>query len=227
VNIRMTAWVTGALLYAGMAGNALAITVFTDRASFMAALDTYTVEDFESYPTYGTPTPLIPTIPNGLTSLALDEFSLSATPKAIKIWNAEHSGAHNTTSGGSNFLYLDTDTGTVGSTTVFSLDNPVSAFGFDYTGVYEPGTTFTASIGSEVYSLALNNPEATPLFWGIIDLGDFSSITLYTSTDSGYGVDDVTFGSAVPLPPAAWLFGSGLLALAGGARGGKPRRGIG
>jgi hypothetical protein len=33
--------------------------------------------------------------------------------------------------------------------------------------------------------------------------------------DSGYGVDDVTFGSAIPLPPALWLFGSGLLALAG------------
>jgi hypothetical protein len=227
VHIRKKAWLAGALLYAGMAGNALAITVFTDRASFIAALGSYTVEDFESYPTYGTPDPLIPTIPNGLTSLALDEFSLSATPKAIKIWNAEHSGAHNTTSGGASFLYLDTDKGTVGSTTDFSLYNPASAFGFDYTGVYEPGTTFTVTIGSELFNLALNNPEATPLFWGVIGLDDFTSVTLTTSTDSGYGVDDVTFGSAVPLPPAAWLFGSGLLALAGSTRNVKSRRRIG
>lgn len=219
MNVRTTTWIAGALLYAVMAGNAQAITIFTDRAAFESALNAYSIEDFESYPTYGTPDPLA-NIPDGLTSLALNDFSLTATPQAIKIWNADHSGAHNTTPGGTQFLYLDTDTGTGGSTTVFSLYNPVDAFGFDYTGVYEPGTTFTVTIGSEVFNLALNNPEATPLFWGIIGLGSFSDITLATSTDSGYGVDDVTFGAAVPLPPAIWLFASGLLALA--VRRGRP-----
>jgi hypothetical protein len=225
VKIRMTTWLAGALLYAGIAGNALAITVYTDRAAFESALNAYSVEDFESYPTYGTPDPLL-NIPDGLTSLDLNDFSLTATPQAIKILNAPHSGAHNTTPGGSQFLYLDTDTGTVGSSTVFSLDNPVDAFGFDYTAVYEPGTVFTVSIGSEVFNLALNNPEATPLFWGVIGLGDFSDITLHTSTDSGYGVDEVTFGSAVPLPPAFWLFGSGLMVLAGGAVNNQRTRGL-
>ena len=212
MNVRIITIITGVLLYAGMAGNASAITVFTDRAAFEAALNAYSIEDFESYPTYGTPDPLLD-IPDGLTSLDLNDFSLTATPQAIKIWDAAHSGSHNTTPGGSQFLYLDTDTGTAGSTTVFSLYNPVNAFGFDYTGVYEPGTTFTVAIGSDVFNLALNNPEATPLFWGIIGPGSFSDITLATSTDSGYGVDDVTFGAAVPLPPALWLFASGLLAL--------------
>jgi hypothetical protein len=219
VNIRISAWLTGALLFAGMTGNALAITVYTvytDRATFEAALGSSSVENFESYPTAGTPDPLFSTIPNGLTSLDLNDFSLTATPQAIKIWDAAHSGSHNTTPGGSQFLYLDTDTGTVGSTTDFSLYNPANAFGFDYTGVYEPGTDFTVSIGAEVFNLALNNPESTPLFWGVIGPGSFSDITLHTTTDSGYGVDDVTFGAAVPLPPAFWLFGSGLLVLAGG-----------
>ena len=51
----------------------------------------------------------------------------------------------------------------------------------------------------------------------------FTDINLTTSMDSGYGVDDVVFGTAVPVPPALWLFGSGLLALAGGAGNRKAR----
>ena len=233
MNIKPTLWMALAALYLGMAGNALAVTVFTDRGAFESALASYSIEDFESYANVGTPDPLL-NIPDGLSSLALNDFSLSSTPAAIKIWNAGHSGSHNTTPGGTKFLYLDTDNlgiasgNPIGSSTVFSLTNPVDAFGFDYTGVFEPGTaamasTFTVSIGSFVFDLTFNNPEDVPLFWGVIGLGSFTDITLATSRDSGYGVDDVTFGSAVPLPPALWLFGSGLLALAGGAARRKPR----
>ena len=228
MNFKSTSWIAVAALLVGMSGNALAITVFTDRALFEAALISSTTEDFESYATVGTPDPLL-NIPDGLTDLDLDYFSLSATPRAIKIWNAAHSGSHNTTIGGTQFLYLDTDNlglangNTVGSTTVFSLYDPADAFGFDYTGVFEPGTDFTVTIGSYSFSLALNNPEDVPLFWGVIGLGNFSDITLQTSLDSGYGVDQAIFGSAVPLPPALWLFGSGMMALAGGAVTRKPR----
>lgn len=228
MNIKPRSWIALALLYAGMAGNAQAFTVFTDRALFEAALLTSTTEDFESYATVGTPDPLL-NIPDGLAALDLNDFSLTATPNAIKIWDAFHSGSHNTTPGGTQFLYLDTDNlgiangNSVGSTTVFSLYNPVDAFGFDYTGVFEPGTGFTVSIGSDVFNPGLNNPEDVPLFWGVIGLGTFSTVTLATSLDSGYGVDEVTFGSAVPLPPALWLFGSGMMALAGSAARRKPR----
>ena len=218
MNFKSTSWIVAAVLQIGMAGNALAVTVFTDRTTFEAALATFSIEDFESYPTYGTPDPhLLFRPPDGLTYLALDDFSLSATQPTIKIWNADHSGSHNTSTGGTQFLYLDTDIGRQGSTTDFLLDNPVDAFGFDYTGVFEPGTDFTVTIGTNVFNLGLNNPEDAPLFWGVIGLGSFSDVTLATSLDSGYGVDEVTFGSAVPLPPALWLFGSGLMALAGGA----------
>ena len=231
MNIKPTSWLALAVLYTGMAGNALAVTVFTDRSAFEAALATYSLEDFESYATVGTPdVDPITLNPTGLSSLALNDFSLSSTPDAIKIWNADHSGSHNTTAVGTQFLYLDTDNlgiangNPIGSTTVFSLYQAVDAFGFDYTGVFEPGTDFTLTIGSDVFNLGLNNPEDVPLFWGVIGLGSFTDVTLATSLDSGYGVDDVTFGSAVPLPPALWLFGSGLLALAGGAFNKKPGR---
>jgi hypothetical protein len=240
VNIKLTTWLVVALLQTGMAGNALAVTVYTeytDRSAFEALVNpgTVTVEDFESYRAvdfigndpFVTPDPYFS--PNGLVTLDLDYFSLSATPQAIKILDQAYPqppvtpiDVHNTTSGGAQYLYLDTDNpGQVitGSTTTIVLDNPVDAFGFNYTGVFEPGTSFTVTIGTTIFNLSLNNPAATSLFWGVIGPGTtFDTITLTTSLDSGYGVDDVIFGSAVPLPPALWLFGSGLLALAGGAR---------
>lgn len=221
MNIKSTSWLAVAALQIGMAGNALAATVYTDRTVFEAALLSSTVEDFETTTPYGDPD-ASPFAPDGLNNLALTYFSLSATPQAIKILDTDPlSGSRNTTTGGQNFLYLDTDNPNMvltGSATKFSLYNSVDAFGFDYTGVAEPGTSFTVTIGSLVFDLGLNNPENTPLFWGITGLGSFTDITLSTSRDSGYGVDEVIFGSAVPLPPALWLFGSGLLALAGGAR---------
>jgi hypothetical protein len=227
VNIRSTSWLALAMLQIGMAGNALAATVYTDRSLFEAALMSSTVEDFESYTPFGNPD-ASPALPDGLTDWAGNDFSLSATPGAIKILDAPYPIADpevvNTTSGGDNFLYLDTDKGLVGSETVFSLYTPADAFGFNYTGVFEPGTTFMISIGLDNFDLELNNPEASPLFWGVLGLGSFSEITLTTSTDSGYGVDDVIFGSAVPLPPALWLFGSGLLALASAAMRKKAHR---
>ena len=49
MNIRSTSWLALAMLQIGMAGNALAATVYTDRSLFEAALMSSTVEDFESY----------------------------------------------------------------------------------------------------------------------------------------------------------------------------------
>ena len=216
VNIKSTAWLAVAVLQFGIMGNAQAVTVFTDRSLFEAALASYSVETFESYATIGTPDPQF-NIPDGQTATVLDDFSLAAPAPTIKIADFYHDGSHNTTSGGTQYLYLDTDTGLQGSTTGITLDEQADAFGFDYTGVFEPDTTFTVSIGSDTFILDLNSPEDSPLFWGVLGLGSFTNIRLTTSLDSGYGVDDVIFGSAVPLPPALWLFGSGLLALAGGA----------
>jgi hypothetical protein len=229
VNIKSTLWSVVAMLQIGMAGNALAATVYTDRTLFEAALLSSTVEDFESYTPFGNPDPYF-NVPDGLSDWTGIDFSLSATPQAIKILDHAYPVTNpdviNTTSGGAQYLYLDTDNPDnliTGSTTTILLNNPVDAFGFNYTGVFEPGTTFTVQIGSDVFSLGRNNPPASPLFWGILGLGTtFDTIILTTSLDSGYGVDDVIFGSAVPLPPALWLFGSGLLALAGGA--GKRKR---
>ena len=222
-------WVVAAVLYITGAGNALAATIYTDRAAFEAALTSGTVstETFESSDTFGdADASRYPPADGRTVYNKLTDFSLRATPAAIKIMGGaltNDPGSHNTTPGGSKFLYLDTDNPIglpppVGSTTDILMNRPVEAFGFDYTGVFEPGSTFTVTIGGDVFDLALNRPkEGDPEFWGVTGLGSFSEITLMTSLDSGYGVDDVTFQSVVPLPPAIWLFGSGLVGLAGSA----------
>ena len=221
---KSTRLLVAALLGLGVTANAVAVTVtdyttYTDRALFEAALATSTTEGFGTNSTIGVPDPLLYGF--GLASLTLDDFSLTATPLAIKIWKELYFGSHNTSAGPDDdqFLFLDTDDGPVGSTTNFLLNSPVTAFGFDYTGVFGHDTTFKVTIGSDPFEFELSlNDENKPLshlFWGVIGTTSFEKITLITDRDGGYGVDEVTFGSAIPLPPAIWLFGSGLLALAG------------
>lgn len=58
------------------------------------------------------------------------------------------------------------------------------------------------------------------------DAGHFTGIgnTFYTSSYGGYGTTLTFSGTAVPVPAAAWLFGSALFGLAGSKlRGRKPR----
>ena len=241
---KSTTLLVTALLGLGVTANAVAVTVYTDRTAFEAAfLSAPTIETFEHYENGGMPPtfsdPADPIIdpdphlsgddPNGLKSLDLYYFELielTAEEPTIKIGSElvypdQYAGSENTTPGGSQFLYLDTDESKQGSETVFGLGSSVNAFGFDYTGVFEAGTAFTVTIGSDIFNPNQNNGEDDPRFWGVIGPASFNTVTLSTITDStgfgdsGYGVDDVTFGSAIPLPPALWLFGSGLLALAG------------
>lgn len=229
VKIKTTSGLVAALLQLGIAGNALAVTVYTNRAEFEAALNagTVTVETFEdpSYETVDTPNVDIFLNPTGHSSQTLNYFSIATDPDAIKIFPGEHSDSHNTTIDGNQFLYLDTDQGLQGVVTADIFPNQSllaqspDAFGFNYTGVLEPGNVFTVTIDQVVYTLE-NNPvtNTSLLFWGVIGVNSLDKITLHTSMDSAFGVDDVIFGAAVPLPPALWLFGSGLLGLAGGAR---------
>ena len=195
------------LLLIGVANTALG-AVFANRTAFETALISFHIEDFESYPTIGDEDR------GALSNLTLNDFSLSSTPAAIKIWKSEHYGSHNTTLGGTAFLYLDTDLGFTGSETTFTFSTSINAFGFDYTGINEPGTRSEVILGEQIFNFTAKAPIAsTSLFWGIIGIGDFTSVTLLTDLDSGFGVDEVTFASAVPLPATVWLFVSGLLLL--------------
>jgi len=108
---------------------------------------------------------------------------------------------------------------TNGSPSSFSItfDNTVSAFGI-WGGAYNNSWTFSAydSSNNLIESLNTSISCCSSTFFGMANLG-MKSVTL-----SGFGdwvaFDDLTFKpevSAVPVPAAVWLMGSGLLGLMG------------
>ncbi len=193
---------------AGMCSFTQAAT-YTDRANFLADAGNVDIETFESSPIVGT------TNSGAVESIAFDDFTVSSTPVATKVINADaYYGVFNTTPEGENYLYIDTDEGYVGSTATFVFDSPKTSIGFDYTGFNESGSTFDLSINGDTYSLAMNPNDPTSAFWGYTSEQSFSSFSFTTSSDSGYSFDQVTY-SEIPVPAAIWLFVSGLAGLTG------------
>ncbi len=100
----------------------------------------------------------------------------------------------------------------------FSL-NPVDYLAFrdiDHTGT----TVLVTFVGGATDSFTLETTGASgnsAEFAGIVanDMPQISMIQLDASGDNKWGIDNIEFGgvSAVPIPAAAWLFGSALLGL--------------
>ncbi len=55
-------------------------------------------------------------------------------------------------------------------------------------------------------------------FFGVINLQGLSAISLGVAEGTNWELDHLQYGRVVPIPPAVWLFGSGLLGLIGMAR---------
>jgi hypothetical protein len=115
---------------------------------------------------------------------------------------------------------------------IFDFSSPIQAFGLTAIGLLEsgsPATNYLSLVGLDTDG---NTVDAQTLTGAQGDLGvdlDFlvsSAINEITQVQligditwlSGYGVDDLILTTAVPIPPAIWLFGSGLLGLIGIAR---------
>lgn len=195
------------------AAAAQATQIFTDRASFEAALALSAVEDFEGSPIVGTTS-------SGATLFRnFGDFSVSSNPRAIKILDEVAIGAGNTTPGGDQYLFLDTDL-TRGSVIEIDFAFDIQAIGFDYSGLSEPGASPTITIAGQDYAIARNvwpptnfNQVRDALFWGIITNVPFSMLVLDSDTDSGYGIDQVAYATA-PEPGTVTLLALGLAGLA-------------
>lgn len=101
--------------------------------------------------------------------------------------------------------------------------SPVDYVGFrdiDHAGTnivvtFVGGATTTFSIETTVFSG--NSAEFTGIFKN--DMPRITLVQLDASGDGSWGIDNIEYGSsAVPVPAAAWLFGSGLIGLVGVAR---------
>lgn len=77
-------------------------------------------------------------------------------------------------------------------------------------------------VGNNIGDGNFNSDTAEDRFFGVVNANGISRIAIWNSQMSGGGsgieVDHLQYGSAIPVPAAAWLLGSGLLGLVGVAR---------
>jgi hypothetical protein len=120
----------------------------------------------------------------------------------------------------SNWNYDDAVPNT-GSTWTATFSSVQSQVGFFAESNEDDDITIEGFLkGSSVGSVNFSNPNGTtPDFLGIQNLLGIDSITVTTASNFNgfFGMDDFRFESntAVPVPAAIWLFGSGLFAVMG------------
>lgn len=122
---------------------------------------------------------------------------------------------------GHSWFFSDGPTGVT-----FTLPGLPTSAGIVWTDGW--GTTTFEAFGPGMVSLGIIGPvaladdfitgeTAEDRFFGVQDSGGILAIKL-SNTEAAIEVDHVQFGSAVPVPPAVYLFVSGLLGLIGIAR---------
>ncbi len=188
-----------------------AAVIYTDAALFDAQVTNSTIEDFESYPLSGS------TGSGASQQLDFDYFSVSTAPNAAKVIDTTFFFSQNTTPGGSQYLYIDTDRGNTGSITDFlGIDTlGISSFGFTYS--YNPAWNDSLEITVDGSLFTLPDVNASGIgFWGYVANSAISSISIDSGNISAYGIDDFRFAANnvsqdVAEPSTIYLLGLGLI----------------
>jgi hypothetical protein len=201
----------GITTYSGfdLGANAPGVNSNTAAASFDAAAPGDSIITFESAPLG--PFASLTAAP-GVTITGTDYYGSNQTIRNSTGCTNALCG-NNTTSGGSQFLYV------FGGTATFTFASPVTSFGAYFGGLQVDGIniSFTDAGGPETVSLGpvdYNNGGFS--FVGFTDTSAFSSVTVNAINDF-ISVDDVRYGatSQVPEPSTLLLLGSGLAGLVG------------
>ena len=207
-----TKYLAGALLLTiGSASHAAVIT-YTDRTTWAGAGTVTFTEDFESYSTdtsFAT-TPLdvgpftfstVGTALAGRNMIDVSPFLFPGRPASFGDAYAE--------------IFVE---GALATDIIF--DSPISGFFADF---YAAGNTQELSLtlsflGGGTTDLSVPGAGSSSQsfgFWSTTDA--VTSIRFNNTVNDGFNIDNIS-GSAVPVPAAIWLFGSGLIGLIGIAR---------
>ena len=104
---------------------------------------------------------------------------------------------------------------------IFEMPTLINAFGADYFGI--DAADLQIDIAGEQFTLKTSLGSAAG-FFGVISSSPFSIVTMSAGEDGPnneyFTMNNLSFSDTaiVPLPPAVWLFGSGLMGLIGIAR---------
>lgn len=217
--------------FGAIAGNA-AVTVYTDRAAFLAAAGTTQTETFESSAVGAFSSS------GGVFNQAFDGFSYSGQNNGNYVGIANgavsDSGPNYPVPAefdGQNYLaWANTNTGGAVSMTL-TLNAATTAFGFDWFNTdFSDQYTFSVTGGPSFTGppfTVVSGGSANSGFFGLISDSAFSDVTITNTFNGGYisdeGFDNLTtngVGSSNPSPapePASWAMMLGGFGLIGGA----------
>lgn len=190
------------IAFASFNANA-AVVIFTDRMAWEAAAGSFSEENFNSY-TNGVSYEFSP--------IDVGDFTVSVSGSTYgSSWHFIGPAFNANDVNGTGQLNIAT--GDLGGTNL-AFDKLITGFGANWSGVSNDRTT-SIIIGNEVIDL----PNINGGFFGFISDVAFTSVdfVLTSGAADGFAIDNVVY-SPVPLPAAAWLFGSGLLGLVGMSR---------
>jgi hypothetical protein len=181
-----------------------ATAIYTDRSLWEAALTgTINTEDFNGV----TPVAIATDTVTSIGSLSIETTNTTGFTQI-------NDGSGGQTVNGSNYLQLLIDGSPIRSANLI-FPEKIFAWGMDFNhSADQTHVTFADVIEMPIA------PHNTSGFVGFISDTSFDQVALtdpYISF-SAIGMDNISYVSAIPVPAAVWLFGSGLIGLIGIAR---------
>ncbi|MEO1047742.1 MAG: PEP-CTERM sorting domain-containing protein [Pseudomonadota bacterium] len=173
-----------------------ATTIYTDRASFDAAIVESDFVDFNDVPSQvnfrSSPFDAGPFTLQGSGSGQGSRNFIDIQPLQFSTFNIDGTTVAN--------LLVNSN-----STVTFTFDNPITAFGADFGSINNVVLRTQANTGSDIVT-----PPVTPVsaaqFFGFTSDTPFTSLVFESAAPNGdgFGVDNVSVGAAIP-EPATWL----------------------
>jgi len=187
---------------------ALTLNVYSDRVAFETVASNLTTFDFNSEPL------------GIFTSTDFGDFTVSETGPSTQLSILNGGSA---SPDGTQYLEFRDPRETGKPQMTFTFDSSIAAFGFDYVNTDTSDDFSVLTLDGQTFDVG--GPLTSGFFGLIATDGTFTSLTFDDDPLGGgrleeVNLDNITYTNltTVPIPAAAWLFGSGLLGLIGIAR---------